>query len=106
MNHEFYFKNERGVFLDFYDATINLVIEFNGDLWHGNPNIYGPDDLVKRPYNSGVYVKASKLWERDRQRLETINGVLENPKIEIIWEDDYSKHPEEIVEEILKKYYS
>lgn len=106
LNHEFYFKNERGVFLDFYDVTINLVIEFNGDLWHGNPNIYGPDDLVKRPYNSGVYVKASKLWERDRQRLETINGVLGNPKIEIVWEDDYNKHPEEIVEEILKKYYS
>ena len=38
--------------IKFYDFRYkNIIIEFNGDYWHGNPIIYKENDIVKVYYN-------------------------------------------------------
>ena len=36
-----------GYIVDGYDSKTNTIYEFNGDFWHGNPNIYNLTDLGK-----------------------------------------------------------
>ena len=65
------------------DITINneLIIEFNGDYWHANPNIYEGNDIVH--HNKF----ASDIWEHDNQRKETFFNA--GYKTLIIWEKEF-----------------
>lgn len=70
--------------VDGYSPIDNIIYEFYGDFFHGNPKIYNKDDvnpLVKQKY-SDLY---NKTIERENEL------ILSGYKIVSIWEDDYKK---------------
>ena len=74
-------------FVDFYDEDDNIVIEFNGNYWHANPNFYNADDKINYPKET---LLAKEIWQRDKERLMLIKETL-NCKVFIIWEENYDK---------------
>lgn len=83
-------------FLDFYIKEIPLAIEFYGDYWHANPEIYKPSD---RMYNGSLAVD---IWKKDQERCDRIQEYIKEP-IYIIWEKDWKNNSENIIKEILCK---
>jgi very-short-patch-repair endonuclease len=63
--------------VDFYLNEFNLVIECDGDYWHGNPKFYSIDDYDKIQ---------NKNFDRDKRK----EKMLVNDNIDFIrfWEDD------------------
>ncbi len=81
---------------DIFIPEKNLIIEYNGDYWHCNPN----------KYESNYYHKiknktAKEIWEYDKNRIDILkqNGY----NLEVIWEYDYNKTPD-LIDKLLRKY--
>ena len=89
-----YGKNlgKRWVYLDYFISDINLNIEYNGDLFHGNPEIFGPED-EPIPFNT---MKAKDIWKNDDEKIKLLEEKYSIRTI-VIWE---SKLP--TIEELLK----
>lgn len=72
----------------------NKIVEYNGDYWHANPNLYDASY-----HNKSVNMTASEIWERDGRRhsiMET-NGY----SIMVVWEHDYNKDKQGTVDKCL-----
>lgn len=89
----YYKENEFGIYDSYksqyfkYDFTIpdlNLIIEFNGDVWHGNPSIYNKND---KPHPIDKNVKANELWKYDKIKKEA--AEKRGFTVIYIWEYDY-----------------
>ena len=74
------------------------IIEFNGDFWHANPAIYGPDDVLEM-FNK-TYEVAKNIWERDACRLDILKAL--GFQVYVVWEADYGSDPDRVVEECVK----
>jgi very-short-patch-repair endonuclease len=69
-----YLINERFL-VDAYVETSNLIVEFDGDYWHGNPLVYpSPDerqakqvklDKARNAYMKKCGIKMLRIWESD-----------------------------------------
>ena len=82
---KFIMIDDRMIFLDYYIPELNICIEFNGDMWHGNPNIYQDHEHCNPFY---TYLTAKDLQEKDYfryKRLEELYGI----HTYIIWESEY-----------------
>ena len=71
------------------DITINnkLIIEFNGNYWHADPNIYEKTDIVH--HNKS----ASNIWIHDKRREEIFFNA--GYKTLIIWEKEFLHNRDE-----------
>lgn len=102
-DHEVYFGslNEeyscKGYLLDFYDKTLNVVIEFNGDYWHMNPKKYKADEINKMSKKS-----AQEIWDHDKKRAAGITEIL-GCKYLTIWETDYMDDPDGYIEKLISE---
>ena len=69
-----------------YDLTIgNKIIEFNGDFWHMNPDMYDSDYV--HPYSN---LSAEEKWEIDEIKL---NCAFQNGyEVLTIWEQEYNEN--------------
>lgn len=76
---QFYIK-DFGFRYDFYLPKYNIIIEYNGDYWHINPEIYDNTKIVDGK-------SAFDIWEKDRQKKEA--AELSGYKFYTIWEKDY-----------------
>ena len=72
---------------------LSLVIEFYGDYWHCNPNLYKPDDVIR---NTTV----KDVWLNDKLRESIIKSKLNPKHFYTVWESDYNKMLEVITSEI------
>jgi len=72
--------------VDYYDKTLNIVIEFYGDFYHLNPKIYSEDFIQFKHHEKAVLAK--NRWTHDRERIEDIQQTL-NCKVIIVWESTY-----------------
>lgn len=81
-------------FYDFTDTKQMKIIEFNGDLWHANPEFY--DDEFVDPYGR----TAIEIWENDAYKQEIAKNAGFN--IYYVWEYDYRNYPDETKQQILK----
>ena len=87
-NDEFFILNEnkkddRTLFL--YDFKYkNKIIEFNGDFWHGNPNIYSSDSVLDFYGNKTI---VQDLWTRDLIKIE--QAKQKGFDVLVVWEQDY-----------------
>lgn len=76
----------------FVDGLVNnLAIEFFGDFFHANPEIYLPEDRILG-YN------AQEKWQKDEKRLEYIteNGY----NILKVWENDWNKFKNNLTDKL------
>lgn len=65
---------------------LKVVIEINGDYWHGNPEKYKANDLICK-WGGNVLVK--DIWEKDKQRKEQIESFGYN--VITLWESFINK---------------
>jgi G:T-mismatch repair DNA endonuclease (very short patch repair protein) len=75
-------KQDKEYFGDIVSFHKKLLIEFNGDYWHCNPEKYSPDF-----YHHVKKIPASDIWYQDKKRLETITSF--GYRIVVIWESEY-----------------
>ena len=74
-----------------YDFCNNKrIIEFNGDYWHANPEKYKSTDLIANRQT------AKDIWEKDK--LKTKVAIDKGFQIMTVWESDYKKDPESVIE--------
>lgn len=81
---------------DIYIPQYNLLIEYNGDYWHCNPNKYKSDYINKKKSMS-----AEEIWEYNKRKLYL--AEKNDYTCEVIWESDYKKN-KNIILEIIKRY--
>ena len=92
-NNEIYFGNneycvkqdEHRYYVDYYDKTVNIVIEFYGDFYHFNPIKYKADETY--PILS-TNMKVQDRWDFDNKRITLIQNIL-NCNVIIVWESTY-----------------
>ena len=73
--------------LDYFIKDLNICIEFNGDLFHGNP-IYFKKYDHPHPFNPNL--TAQEIWNMDSIRYKTLLKE-HHIKTIVIWESDYKK---------------
>lgn len=83
-----------GRFFDFYLQDENLIIELDGDFWHGNPDKYKQDEL------RGHQKRAQRIDE-----YKTKWALLHGIPILRFWESDVRKNPKKVMT-ILKEELS
>jgi len=69
---------------DGYDAKTNTIYEYHGDFWHGNPNIYNPEDI-----NPISKIKYGVLFKRTLKKEIILRNLGYNYKC--IWGSDWKK---------------
>lgn len=73
--------------LDIYLPDLKLAIEFNGDYWHANPDLYSKDEIINNKL-------ASDIWEKD---IKKINRCYSRDiTLIVVWENDWINNREEI----------
>jgi len=100
LNKEFHKYDEIQKKSYFYDFVINnkkICIEFNGDIYHANPQLFSETDCPN-PYNK--LLTAKEIWEFDNQK----NNILLNNNfiVMIVWEKEYRKNKQKTIETCLK----
>jgi G:T-mismatch repair DNA endonuclease (very short patch repair protein) len=68
---------------DGYCENTNTIYEFHGDLWHGNPKLFKPNDT------SYFGVKYGKLYKKTLEREKLIKDLGYN--LVVMWEYDWNK---------------
>ena len=85
----------KGLSVDFkYE---NVIIEFYGDFWHGNPEKYKPSDILHHPNN---HVSAEKLWELDKKKVDWLTNKGYN--VLVVWESEFTLNPKKTVEKCIE----
>ena len=80
---------------DFGNKDLKVLIEVNGDYWHGNPKYFNKEGtLGKRKLNQMQLNKMSK----DLEKIKFAKN--HNFKLIVIWEDDINNHDFSILEEL------
>jgi hypothetical protein len=70
--------------VDGYSESNNIVYEYHGDMWHGNPKKFKLDDI--NPKNKKSF---GELYENTKKRIEIIRS-LNYPVVEL-WEADWKR---------------
>lgn len=96
-NQWFLFENKRYYFYDivFFYKNSKKIIEFNGDFWHMNPNIYSAND-----YNNVLNKTAQEIWDYFDEKIMVANK--NNFETYVIWESDWKKNKELIIDNCIK----
>ena len=72
--------------VDYYDKTLNIIIEFYGDFFHLNPKIYDANFIQFKHHEKAILAK--NRWQHDKERIDDIQQTL-NCKVIIVWESTY-----------------
>lgn len=89
----------RAFFFDFTIPSARVIIEYNGDLYHANPQQYSPSDVPPFPGNKKT---AKEIWEADevKRKVAEANGF----HVIYVWEGDVktnaNAHYDRIIDEI------
>jgi hypothetical protein len=70
--------------VDGYDPLTNTIYEFNGDFWHGNPEIHNPNDINPLTNSTFGYLY-QKTLSKEKSLLKRGYNVVS------IWESEYKK---------------
>ncbi len=83
--------------VDCYLPEKRKILEFYGDYWHGNPNLYGPDDVIK---GWDDFMPVFERWEADKIRQQSLEDM--NHKMMIVWEQDFLRNRTETIKRCVK----
>ena len=78
-----------GRFFDFFLPTLRLIIEIDGDFWHGNPEKYKEDELRG-------HQKRAKRIDEHKTKWALMRGI----PILRFWESDIRKRPKFVLERL------
>lgn len=83
-----------GIRCDIVHLETKVVIEYYGDFWHLNPELYKSDY-----YSTAIKMTAEAKWKKDRAR----NFVLRNKgyKVIVVWESAWKANPQKYLRIIL-----
>lgn len=101
LNSEFNIRNpeeNRHYFYDFVIKKINFCIEYNGDFWHGNPQKYGPNDILKWGFIERRY---GDVWKKDEIKFNFLRS--KGYDVYVVWENDFVSNPEKVIEDLYEK---
>jgi hypothetical protein len=76
--------NNRRFKVDGFNSETNTIYEFNGDYWHGNPEIYKPNDLNKRAHKTFGELYRATLEKENFIKSAGYNMIS-------IWEKDWNE---------------
>lgn len=86
-NKEFSLYNGDKLYLyDYVDYDKKKIIEYNGDRFHANPNIYDSNDCPN-PFNNNL--KSFDIWKYDSEKLEHAKSY--GYEILIVWDSEYKQ---------------
>ena len=92
-------KEKGGLWLyDFTDTINKKIIEFNGDMYHGNPRKYKASD-TPHPFRKNI--TAQEMWNNDKEktRIANVNGF----EVLTIWDSEYRwGNKKEIINKCIK----
>jgi hypothetical protein len=71
-------------YFDGYDPEKNIVYEYNGDYYHGNPDMYDPNDI-----NQNTDCSFGELYQNTLEKEEKIKSA--GYRIISIWESEWKK---------------
>jgi len=97
-NHEYSIRyNNVNYIYDFTDLNRRKIIEFQGDIYHGNPMIFNENEMPN-PFKKDKTCK--ELWEFDEKKKK----VAEENGFEVlqIWENDYRNNKENTIKNLIK----
>lgn len=78
-----------------YDLTIDRkIIEFNGDYWHMNPDIYD-----EKSYNKVKKMTALEIWEHDKEKIQCARKY--GYSVLVVWESEYNKDKEGTIQKCI-----
>lgn len=75
---------------DGYNNETNTIYEFQGDFWHGNPNIFNQNDI--NPKTNTLY---GSLYEKTQNKIKLLKNKSYN--IKEIWESEWDKGIKNII---------
>ena len=84
---------------DFVDKFKKKIIEFNGDQYHANPEIYKEKDL-SHPFLKKKGITSKDIWEKDANKITDAEKL--GFKVLTIWESEYRKNKEKTLEKCLE----
>lgn len=84
---------------DFCISSKKIIIEFNGNYYHGNPFLYGFDPTTEIHFQSNKKETLGDLWEKDFHKCMLANKL--GFKVLYVWELDYNTSKEEVIQRSL-----
>ena len=97
-NYELLLENKSKFYkYDFCIPELKFIIEFNGDVFHGNPQLFNESDCPN-PYDKTLTAKQMWLNDKEKKDLAESKGF----DVMVIWERDYRNDPETTVNNIIK----
>ena len=88
--------------LDFYDSKNNFVIEFQGDIYHGNPAIFAPDSYPHPFHKNQAGWTAADIWRRDAIKKDISKNALPGVKYLQLWESKYREDSSFCLDKVIK----
>lgn len=78
-----------------YDIVLgSKIIEYNGDIWHANPELY--DESFVNPISK---LTATNIWNKEAHKEAVANS--HGYTILRVWESDYKKNKEKVIKECI-----
>jgi hypothetical protein len=101
-NREFVTSNGNGgsYFYDYVDVRTKKIIEFNGDIFHGNPKIYTKKD-TPNPFD--LQLTCEEMWYKDTIKNQFIES--KGYRVFVVWEKDYREDKFKVEEECRRFLY-
>lgn len=75
---------------------LKIVIEYNGDYWHCNPETWKPDD-----YNKAIKMFAKDKWHSDFKRKMMLKKI--GYRVIVVWESEWIKDRDKCLKYIINK---
>lgn len=85
--------------VDGYIEEKKIAIEFQGDYYHANPEIYDADYVFN---NWGKIFTAKDVWEKDKRRKDELEKVY-HIKLIYVWEKEYDEKGYDFIFNKIKK---
>lgn len=84
---------------DFLFPEYKILLEYQGNYWHCNPNKYKADELIKM---AGIREKilVNHIWDRDE--LKRRSAEKQGYKVIYLWESDFKSRGWEAIRELLE----
>lgn len=93
LNKNYKKNKKKGYYIDFLCEENKKIVEFNGDFWHMNPEKYLPESFIT--FSNGKKIIANNVWKQDDLKIKTLES--EGYEIFIVWENEYKKNKEKII---------